>query len=716
MRGKGYGGFQPPASNGRLKSSSKSPTGPKTFVFVTATEPKQFNSTETMRNVRSTVMHDVIRRRGEEPKAKPLHVVKKYTPRAMSRENSKPTPPASSTFRHPEQHPANPPTIDSQTALKLYRTEPKKINRSIPSLSGSTPGSSTTASSPKALSRLPPKRPRTIDSFATTETLDEAEQILVQPSQGSPNCRGMNEHFYLAYPTLGPVNFFSPYDPFYTLPRPSNTTIDVERLKWHCHNYFGTRAMAHNWLPQAINARESFLSTLCISSTHEDAMAGVQSHVTVIVNTEVLHIIRERLSEKWSRVRDSTIMSVAHLLCSRLVSSNERERAGHEDALRQLIDERGGMKALGLRGELAAVSTAMVLTSTILREASPHPTFLAYASTLDNPPPPPSKAIPESPIYRPRDRFYTLERSKNASPVLLDLVYHTRSLTELCLATPASPSAHTSASIQTRKEQIRDQVRSTPSQVRALGRELDAREKRKAWRAEAVRLASLLYAEAVAANTPFSSVARLVDPTTCASTCGGRPASTTASTTASGPTDVEGKETILSALHNALKHSGAEYSDCWADLTGVLFWVTLVAGAVARFSGSGASNVNATTGTSNTVNENNNNNSITTTPNGKHERAGFSGQRETAHWGSVETTANAASGWQANGSKRLREQEERQRKWFIALNVRCAIVLAFEHRVPVVRGLEGMVGVVGALGRRGMGRREVQQSAQLWEL
>lgn len=118
--------------------------------------------------------------------------------------------------------------------------------------------------------------------------------------------------------------------------------------------------MAKAWLPQMIQSRESFLSTLAIATSHQDAMDGktAPTRLTLMVQTEVLHLLNEAFNERWTRIKDTTIMSVVQLLCSELVNSGIERLQAHEAGLQKLITERGGLNCLGVQGELAAIATA----------------------------------------------------------------------------------------------------------------------------------------------------------------------------------------------------------------------------------------------------------------------------------------------------------------------------------------------------------------------
>ncbi|KAK7511571.1 hypothetical protein IWZ03DRAFT_63293 [Phyllosticta citriasiana] len=639
----------PDATSSRPSSRSSTEDGGM-FKFVTATKPEEFKDRDLMRGVRSHVMYQVVEHRNQKQTTGSDARISS-TPR-KTRGGSSGSAASASTSMTPtarpsgsSSNPKNPETISNRdAALEIFAKYQRPRSATASQASGTprsegTPEGSSPESARSVAARPRLKRPRTIPRSAIEQRRDEAvdEQVLVQaPEFGRVH---MNPLFKAAQPgsfsslrsdaQAGlPLlsNFFSPYDPFYTLPQPSDPRINVEQVKWYCHNYFGTKAMARAWLPQMIGSRESFLSTLGISTAHQDAIEGRSepSFMTSLVNTEAIRLINDALADRWTRIRDSTIMSVCQLLASRVVTADNNELQRHENGLRELIVERGGLESLGVSGDLASVACAMAYTSAIIRESQPDAFFLSHRperKVYDN-----NTVLPESPLFYPRSGFVTLSRSKSCIKPLLSLIEKLKALTEACVSLPAHTSTWDLAdyrrSILLHIQALPYAENLTPAQLvgspptpssspsSSSTHHQSSPPAHHLARYEAARLAAKLYAYALAHRVPLSAAAAA-------------------------------HEGILAQLVAALKLSHCPYSDCWDDMTGVLYWITLVGAAAAA----------------------------------------------------AERSANVA-GMGADGTRR----HERERRWLAALNIRCAIVLAFEHRAALVGSLRTMLDALAGCG------------------
>ncbi|KAK7536007.1 uncharacterized protein J3D65DRAFT_668459 [Phyllosticta citribraziliensis] len=627
-----------PISRHSSRPSSRSSTEDGgTFKFVTATKPEEFKNRELMRGVRSHVMYQVVEHRNQKQTTglDARTTTKSSTPRKTRGGSSGSAASASNSTTtalrpsDPSSNPNNPETMSNRDALDIYAKyqRPRSATASQASAtprSEGTPEGSSPESTRSVTARPRLKRPRTIPRSSIEQKRDEAvgEQVLITPPEFG-NVQ-MNPLFKAAQPGsfsslqsdaqgVLPLlsNFFSPYDPFYTLPQPSDPRINVEQVKWYCHNYFGTKAMARAWLPQMIESRESFLSTLGISTAHQDAIEGRSepSFMTTLVNTEAIRLINAALTDRWTRIRDSTIMSVCQLLASRVVTADNEELQRHEQGLRELIVERGGLEALGVSGDLASVACAMAYTSAILRESKPDPLFLQHHSerkVYDN-----NAVLPESPLFCPRSRFVTLSRSKSCIRPLLSLIQKLKALTDACVSLPTHTSTWDLADYRrsillqiqalpfAEKLSPADLVGSPPTPSSSPSSTQSRPPPHHLARYEAARLAAKLFAYALAHRVPLSAAAAA-------------------------------HEGILVQLVVTLKLSQCPYSDCWGDMTGVLYWITLVGAAAA---------------------------------------------------------AEGSAGVGGSGTRR----HERERRWLAALNIRCAIVLAFEHRAALVGSLRTML-------------------------
>ncbi|KAL1625371.1 hypothetical protein SLS54_003463 [Diplodia seriata] len=600
------------------RTSSKSPKEDDTnnsFKFVTATRPDEFKDPELMRTVRSHVMFGVVEgRQRVTPRAKkPLAAPASTSSSFPVAPAQKRTPTLRRADSAADSNPENPQIMAREEALDIFQRY--RVPRSTASLPGSTPHSDqgTDPDSPESqLSNLVKRPKRSFVNTPPAVEQQQPEQILVQPPRGgissiNPLFRSafLNVGPFEAFTTPAPSNPFGSHDPFLALPQPT-ANINMPQVKYYCHLYFGTRGMARAWLPQMIQSRESFLSTLAIATSHQDAMAGMPTPTTLttMVQTEVMHLLREAFNERWYRIKDTTIMTVVQLLCSELVNcSGAADRlVSHERGLRQLIIERGGIDRLGLQGELAGVATAMVYSSAIFREGVPDAMFSEYANTVRPSVYSDRQIVPESPLFCPRKRFATLERSRRCDARTLELVGKMKELVDLV----DSPLEQSTWDTESYKRGILDYFRGLPPAGALPVPSTDVGRQAR-WRYEACRLAAILHAESLVNRRPLSSLPLEARSTT---------------TPASERSTGDAPEAVsLERLVAAVKRSDCGFAECWTDMTGLLYWVTLVGGAAAR-----------------------------------------------------------------------NEEEATQRRWLTALNVRCAIVLAFEHRSAVVVSLRRMQG------------------------
>lgn len=144
-----------------------------------------------------------------------------------------------------------------------------------------------------------------------------------------------------------------------------------------------------------------------------------------------------------------------------------------------------------------------------------------------------------SPLYAPHGDFTALVNS--CSTQTLGIIIDMKELTQAVM----KHSSSTNTFVPTRQHhQIYDRLRSLPS---TQGSD---------WTHESIRLAALMYTNAIFHRTTFFSAANIQhrDP-------------------------LLGNRTFLCAVHSAVEHTGV--AGCWDDLRGVFLWVCLVGGVAA---------------------------------------------------------------------------------------------------------------------------------------
>lgn len=164
-----------------------------------------------------------------------------------------------------------------------------------------------------------------------------------------------------AFKNITPLSFDlgRALDPFRTLPQASTSEVNVEKLKFHCSRFYGTRAMGVRWVPALLKHRHAFLGTLCVASSQLDISSGNgrEGKETTLLRLEVVHLVSQSLANSRTQVDDPTIMAVLQLLCSELVRGETKEILWHENGMEQMIRQRGGLQELGVAPDLAVMIT-----------------------------------------------------------------------------------------------------------------------------------------------------------------------------------------------------------------------------------------------------------------------------------------------------------------------------------------------------------------------
>jgi len=195
--------------------------------------------------------------------------------------------------------------------------------------------------------------------------------------------------------------------------------------------------------------------------------------------------------------------------------------------------------------------------------------YTVYFDSLRQPAYNISAVLPESPLFCPRDDFFTLHKSPRASPDTMELLQHLRQVTNLFTSNISAVSfgAHTpSVRLNSSITAICEDILRLPPPV--LSTEFDG----PAWTFEACRLAAIIYATSLKKRIAFSKV--IADIESSSNSVRFVP-SAMPSASSAPPTS------LLAELKRALKESDACYN-CWDDMMGVLFWVALVGATAAK--------------------------------------------------------------------------------------------------------------------------------------
>lgn len=284
---------------------------------------------------------------------------------------------------------------------------------------------------------------------------------------------------------------------------------------------------------------------------------------------------------------------------------------------------------------LTVPSTMYIIAA--LRETLPHTEFVNFAMKQETSLPKESKPFPESPLYCRPAGYAVLAEVISPTDCTFKLLDTLRKLTRAFAALNSHSSPQNARTRQQRGEEL--QGLATELCAERPAGELRFTTMPEKYRYEAIRLTSRLWAHALANRVPFSeAAAQLSAPDVTAMA----------------------KPTHSLSMHIRIRNAlmKTDTSDCWDHMAGVLFWITLVAGAAA---------------------------------NPEAAPAGYITRRESTFSG----------------------EEEEARKWLAAITVRCSIVLGFEYGSSIMETLKRMIGIQQALRKTTMPWPTVQDIATL---
>ena len=361
----------------RPSSATSCPTQPPTlqkqdsFRFLVTTNPTQFKNKVVMRENRKHVMNDFLRKeRRKTPGTRdiraegPAEVEKRRRTESDSRKARK-----SRTLAAPSH------------ALESGVLTPRSSNDGASSslLYGSdTEGTVMTLASRTASRHS--RRAESTMALIPRSVVDGVEED--EDEHPMCNSRGDERNLHpgscscnwpeqegrdLSVPDLFSVLGFK-VSPYHTWLQSANTAVDLEKLKYACGRRLRSCSMAKLWLPNLIRARHSFLSTICISAAHDEAMQrivfGSESlsprgskkavvYERLAVKSEVIAMINASLDDPDQRISDATIIAVMNIFNSEIIGCDRSALKIHQKGLNEMISMRGGLHKLGVVGHLA---------------------------------------------------------------------------------------------------------------------------------------------------------------------------------------------------------------------------------------------------------------------------------------------------------------------------------------------------------------------------
>lgn len=517
------------------------------FRFSVTTNPQVKDKVE-MRENRKHVMHDFLRREG----LKTSYPRDARAARPVQPEKRRHLGPSTSTTSEAPKslNPATPshllgPSVltpqsscDVTASVRHCDSENENTTMSIAALP--------TFQIPRAMSLDVTPTPRSqpnVEGAKNPEDESEAEAALPDT----------NELFSLLNFCVGPYhNFFQATQP----------GVDLEKLKYDCGRRLRCEAMLTVWLPTLARVEHCFLSTICISAAHDEAMREVafgaeNLHALhrfavferLAVKSQTHGMINAILDDPNQRTSDETIVAVVSMLNSEIIGCDLQALQAHQHGLSTMALMRGGLKCLGVQGHLARTLTITMLVNSILREKVADNMYLHYAQEHAAPSKTNGAASRATMFYRGVLEWADLSRFMSPhSPTmaLLDLV---------CQMT-GNFRGHEASKARI-LNRLRDQIwcfeEKTSLPVPTQGDQIY----------QAVRLTARIYADALSHGAPFSRACRNAD---LARHC----------------TFDENKPAAFVHIAQCLVNTNLQ--DFWGGLSGVLFWVALVAGAAAKSS------------------------------------------------------------------------------------------------------------------------------------
>jgi len=367
-----------------ISNAISRPTRPATsqrqdsFRFLVTTNPTQFKNKTVMRENRKHVMNDFLRKeRRKTPGTRdiraegPAEVIEKR--RRLEAEGKK--------AKKPRNHAALGDVLDTGVLTPQSSNDGASSSLVYGSDAEGTVMTLASRTASHALQRTESVMtliPRSIINDEEDEEIpmctSSGEETDLHP--GSCSCHWPEQEGRgLSVPDLFSVLGFK-VSPYHTWLQSANTAVDLEKLKYACGRRLRSCSMAKLWLPNLIRARHSFLSTICISAAHDEAMQrvvfGSESlslrgskkavvYERLAVKSEVISMINASLEDPVQAISDATIIAVLNIFNSEIIGCDSSALEVHQKGLNKMISMRGGLDKLGVVGHLARTVAVTML-------------------------------------------------------------------------------------------------------------------------------------------------------------------------------------------------------------------------------------------------------------------------------------------------------------------------------------------------------------------
>jgi hypothetical protein len=373
------------------------------------------------------------------------------------------------------------------------------------------------------------------------------------------------------------------------------------------------------WIPTALSHPHTFLGTLCLATAYHDVMneLPLESVQTIALRQEVIHLVGRNMLNSDVSVTDHNIMAVIQLIISEVIGREESGLTWHESGLETMVEQRGGLKQLGVHGRLASSITWVSSAIAVMREERPRTVYLDYGRANSTKHYQPIATIPESPLYCPRSNFRTIHRSPRCTSKAQELLSDIRMMIDVFLHETKSTRWNSQTLMNLYKKIISTEEYPTVMEMRK-SQVLTEHD----WKYEAIRVTSIIQATAIIERQPLSEALshavtprkeptvsnssrlheasasplerssspslRAQRPSLSSTISAPRPSISSTRSPSSErpffpppPAPVPNNTTVLlQDLRTAIEHSNM--SECWSDMAGVLLWVCLTVAAASK--------------------------------------------------------------------------------------------------------------------------------------
>ncbi|KAF1817095.1 hypothetical protein P152DRAFT_469583 [Eremomyces bilateralis CBS 781.70] len=555
----------------------------KNFRFVTGNDPDFFKDKKIVSANRSFVMFQQAKKPcdGIDPLKPQPQRVEKASKRCDA---SRPQPRTASIPAGAVTETPCPPGMSSDDALGLFRGDRRARKRLV----------DRPQPNQRVLNQILSLKAEDLP-FATPNATDMCSfyaLLQTEAAQGVLASRGkltdgqlLFEAAYEGFMSTFPLRVVgSPHDTFEVLPKfKGDFKSSMEELKCHCSATFSCPNLGRTWIPKATSSKLSFLSTLCISAAHLDAMRGERSIWAPLMG-QMIPLLRIMTADRTLNTSDQAIISVLQVLLGTMIACQEVSSNIHWQGLAQLVTLRGGL--LQLDPVIAMMISIHSVESSILSESPIVPEYLEFLRQRRERSQP-GQPIRYSPLYSNQVELMELRHDPYCSHNTYELLCDIYSLTNL-ISIMRSPIAELKNfqsldDMEAERQSICARIACLPSAFSGDSKDLSRRARIVRYRFESCRIAALIYSNAILNGCSFSYAASQITPAFASSVKKDPAPRQNGRNTRSDslPSIYRNRPvTITSYLKQLLARS--DTSGLWGPLSGVLLFVALIGGTAAR--------------------------------------------------------------------------------------------------------------------------------------